>query len=186
MNIQRSPLGGRGFESFGEDPNLSGRLAAAYVQGVQGQGVAATVKHFVANDQEFERFANDSIVPIRALREIYLEPFRIAQKLAKPQCYMSSYNKVNGVHVSESKELLDDILRKEWGFEGMVMSDWTGVYSCDTSIKAGLDLEMPGPPVFRGPQVGRQMQAGKLFEWDIDERVRKVSWRREGAVQHTC
>ncbi len=178
INIQRSPLGGRGFESFSEDPNLAGRLAAAYVEGVQGRGVAATMKHFVGNEQEFERFANDSIIPIRALREIYLEPFRIAQKLAKPNCYMTSYNRVNGTHVSESKEILEDILRKEWGFDGMIMSDWTGVYSCDTSIKAGLDLEMPGPPAFRGAQVSRQMQAGKLFEWDIDERVRKVSEKR--------
>ncbi len=175
MNIQRSPLGGRGFESFSEDPNLSGHLAAAYVQGVQGQKVAATLKHFVGNEQEFERFSNDSIIPIRALREIYLEPFRIAQKLSKPECYMSGYNRVNGTHVSENKELLNGILREEWGFEGMIMSDWTGVYSCDTSIKAGLDLEMPGPPVFRSQQISRQITAGKLFEWDIDERARKVS-----------
>lgn len=152
------------------------------------------MKHFVGNEQEFERFSSDSVIPDRALREIYLEPFRIAEHEAKPKCYMTSYNRVNGVHCSESKWLLDDILRKEWGFEGMVMSDWTGVYSCDTSkscitkcsgirltylraslgIKAGLDIEMPGPPVFRGAQVLRQLQAGKLFMWEIDERVRKI------------
>ena len=163
INIQRSPLGGRGFESFSEDPLLSGKIAASYVNGLQAQGVAATMKHFVGNEQEFERFSNDSIIPERALREIYLEPFRIAEAESKPKCYMSSYNRVNGLHCSESKWLLDDLLRKEWGFDGMVMSDWTGVYSCDTStshrsilstyadgftgIKAGLDLEMPGPPV---------------------------------------
>ncbi|KAJ9121286.1 hypothetical protein QFC24_004622 [Naganishia onofrii] len=174
VNIQRSPLGGRGFESFSEDPYLSGKFAASWIKGVQSQGVAATMKHFVGNEQEFERFSSDSVIPDRALREIYLEPFRIAEHEAKPKCYMTSYNRVNGVHCSENKWLLDDILRKEWGFEGMVMSDWTGVYSCDTSIKAGLDIEMPGPPVFRGAQVLRQLQAGKLFMWEIDERVRKI------------
>lgn len=133
INIQRSPLGGRGFESFSEDPHLSGKIAASYVNGLQSQGVAATMKHFVGNEQEFERFSNDSIIPDRALREIYLEPFRIAEAEAKPKCYMTSYNSVNGMHCSESKWLLDGILRKEWGFDGMVMSDWTGVYSCDTS-----------------------------------------------------
>ncbi|KAJ9113731.1 hypothetical protein QFC20_001756 [Naganishia adeliensis] len=174
VNIQRSPLGGRGFESFSEDPHLSGKFAASWVKGVQSQGVAATMKHFVRNEQEFERLSSDSVIPDRALREIYLEPFRIAEAEAKPKCYMTSYNRVNGLHASESKWLLDGILRKEWGFDGMIMSDWTGVYSCDTSIKAGLDIEMPGPPVFRGAQVLRQLQAGKLFMWEIDERVRKV------------
>ncbi|KAJ9122557.1 hypothetical protein QFC22_001986 [Naganishia vaughanmartiniae] len=174
INIQRSPLGGRGFESFSEDPHLSGKFAASWVNGLQSQGVAATMKHFVGNEQEFERLSSDSVIPDRALREIYLEPFRITEAEAKPKCYMTSYNRVNGLHCSESKWLLEDILRKEWGFEGIVMSDWTGVYSCDTSIKAGLDLEMPGPPVFRGAQVLRQLQAGKIFMWEIDDRVRKV------------
>lgn len=141
--MQRSPLGGRSFESFAEDPTLSGMITAAYCNGVQSKQVAACVKHFVANEQEFERFSNDSIVSQRALRELYLEPFRLAVKHAKPWCFMSSYNKFNGIHASESKQLLTDILRKEWGFDGLVMSDWTGVYSTDTSIKAGLDLEMP-------------------------------------------
>lgn len=114
------------------------------------------------------------VIPIRALREIYLEPFRIAQKNSDPWCYMTAYNRVNGTHVSESKAILEDILRKEWGFEGMVMSDWTGVYSCVESIQAGLDLEMPGPPVYRGAQALRSIHAGKLHEFEIDDRVRKV------------
>ncbi|SCV72398.1 BQ2448_3935 [Microbotryum intermedium] len=173
-NMQRSPLGGRGFESFAEDPHLSGILTANYVEGVQSTGVAACVKHFVANDQEFERFSTDSVVDARALREIYLEPFRLAVKHAHPLTFMSSYNRVNGIHASESKELLDDVLRKEWGFNGLVMSDWTGTYSTDTAIKAGLDLEMPGPSTMRGAAIDRMLAAGKLKVQDIDARVRNV------------
>lgn len=124
VNIQRSPLGGRGFESFSEDPVLSGTVAAAIVRGIQDTGVVATIKHFVCNDQEHERQAQDSVVSARALREIYLMPFQIAQRDAKPGAYMTAYNKVNGKHVSESKWLVDEILRQEWGFDGTVMSDW--------------------------------------------------------------
>ncbi|GAA6042149.1 hypothetical protein JCM8097_004984 [Rhodosporidiobolus ruineniae] len=174
VNIQRSPLGGRGFESYSEDPLLSGLIAAAYVNGLQSKGVAACIKHFVANDQEFERFSISSDVSQRALREIYLEPFRLAVKHAQPKSFMSSYNRLNGKHCSETKELLDGILREEWGWKGLIMSDWTGVYSVDESIKAGLDVEMPGPPVMRGNAVNRAFQAGKLTMEDIDERVRNV------------
>ncbi|GAA5831287.1 hypothetical protein JCM11251_007820 [Rhodosporidiobolus azoricus] len=174
VNIQRSPLGGRGFESYSEDPLLSGMIAASYVKGLQEKGVAACIKHFVANDQEFERFSMDSVVSQRALREIYLEPFRLAVKHANPKTFMSSYNKLNGKHCSESQDLLTGILREEWGWNGLVMSDWTGVYSVDESIKAGLDVEMPGPPVMRGAAVNRAFQAGKLTMEDIDERVRNV------------
>jgi beta-glucosidase len=124
VNMQRSPLGGRGFESFSEDPVLAGALAAATINGIQSMGVAATLKHFVCNDQEHERQSVDAIVSQRALREIYLAPFQIAQRDSKPMCYMTSYNKVNGIHVSHSKSLIDDVLRQEWGFEGLVMSDW--------------------------------------------------------------
>lgn len=123
-NMQRSPLGGRGFESFSEDPFLAGAMTAATVQGIQSKGVSATVKHFVCNDQEHERQAVDSILTERALREIYLMPFQIAQRDAKPWAYMTSYNRVNGLHVSENPRLLKKILRGEWGFDGMVMSDW--------------------------------------------------------------
>ncbi|KZO96460.1 glycoside hydrolase family 3 protein [Calocera viscosa TUFC12733] len=174
VNTLRNPLGGRGFESFSEDPVLNGLIAASYVNGLQEKGVAATMKHFVANDQEFERFSSDSIVQERALREVYLEPFRLIVKHASPRAVMTSYNVVNGVHASENKYLLDDILRKEWGWDGLVMSDWTGVYSVEQSIKAGLDVEMPGPGVMRGAAVYRVLQAGKLTEEDIDERVKNV------------
>ena len=124
INIQRSPLGGRGFESFSEDGLLSGTLAGYYSKGMQERGVGATLKHFVANDQEHERMAVNSIVSQRALREIYLFPFHIALKICKTACVMTAYNKVNGTHASENKDLIDGILRKEWGWDGLVTSDW--------------------------------------------------------------
>jgi beta-glucosidase len=128
INIQRSPLGGRGFESFSEDGVLSGTLAGHYTKGVQEKGVAATLKHFVCNDQEHERMAVNSIVTARALREIYLMPFQLAMRISKSACVMTAYNKVNGTHVSENKAIIDDILRKEWGWDGLVMSDWYTIY----------------------------------------------------------
>lgn len=124
VNIQRSPLGGRGFESFSEDPLLSGMCASSIINGIQETGVVATIKHFVANDQEHERMAVDSIVTERALREIYLLPFQIAIRNSRPGCFMTAYNKVNGLHVSESSKFIQNILREEWGWEGLVMSDW--------------------------------------------------------------
>lgn len=124
VNIQRSPLGGRGFESFSEDPYLSGTMGAATVNGIQSTGVAATAKHYVCNDQEHERNAYSAVVTERALREIYLMPFMIMQKYAKPLAYMTAYNKVNGTSASENSKILHDILRSEWKFDGLVMSDW--------------------------------------------------------------
>ncbi|PPQ81597.1 hypothetical protein CVT26_013572 [Gymnopilus dilepis] len=171
-NIQRSPLGGRAFESFSEDPHLSGTLAAAYVDGLQSQGVAATIKHFVANDQEDERTAADSIMSARALREIYLYPFMLAQKHAQPAAFMTSYGRLNGTHCSENRELLTDILRKEWNFGGIVMSDWFGTYGVDLAVNAGLDLEMPGPPRWRTLSlVLHCLSSKKLTMATIDERV---------------
>lgn len=171
-NIQRNPLGGRAFESFSEDPHLSGTLAAAYVNGLQSQNVAATIKHFVGNDQEHERTAADSIVSDRALREIYLYPFMLAQKLAQPWAYMTSYGRVGGVHVAENPVFLKDILRKEWGFDGIVMSDWFGTYSVDLAINAGLDLEMPGPPRWRTPLlVNHMLSSQKVVIPMLDERA---------------
>jgi beta-glucosidase len=123
MNIQRSPVGGRGYESFSEDPDLSGMLGGAYCQGVATEGVIATIKHFICNDQENQRMFANSMVTDRALREIYLKPFMLAIKMANPRALMTSYNKVNGIHVSESPALLN-ILRDDWKWDGLVMSDW--------------------------------------------------------------
>lgn len=148
-NIQRNPLGGRSFESFSEDPYLSGIIAAAYVNGVQAGGIATAIKHFVGNDKENDRMGYDSIISPRALREIYLMPFMLAQKFAQPWSFMTSYNRVNGTHVSENPFIIQDILRREWGSDAAVMSDWFGVYSIDHAINAGLDLEMPGTNKWR-------------------------------------
>lgn len=173
-NMQRSPLGGRGFESFSEDPVLAGHITAATINGIQSTGVGATPKHFVCNDQEDQRMASNSVVTERALREIYLMPFQIAQQHSDPMCYMTSYNQVNGTHVSENPRLINDVLRKEWGFDGMIMSDWFGTYSATESVKAGLDLEMPGPSYVRGKQINQALGCGKLSEFDVDNRVRQV------------
>jgi len=124
INIQRGPLGGRGFESFSEDPYLSGTLAGAYCNGVQEENVISTPKHLVCNDQEHERMAINSIVTDRALREIYLMPFMLAIRNSRPAAIMTAYNKVNGTHVAESKSIID-ILRNEWGWQGLLMSDWS-------------------------------------------------------------
>ncbi|GAA6031057.1 hypothetical protein JCM8097_003983 [Rhodosporidiobolus ruineniae] len=183
INIQRNPLNGRAFESFAEDPHLSGHLAAAYVNGLQKNGVGATIKHFVCNDQEHERLSVDVIVPERALREIYLKPFEIAQRLSKPWSYMTSYSRLNGIHASDSKELLQDILRGEWGFDGLVMSDWTGTYSTDTAINAGLDLEMPGPTRFRGDLANHLIAAGKIELETLDARAYAVLQIVQRAIQ---
>ncbi|KAJ7273446.1 glycoside hydrolase family 3 protein [Mycena haematopus] len=171
-NIQRSPLGGRAFESFSEDPHLSGTMAAAYVKGLQAEGVSATIKHFVANDQEHERIAADSVVSDRALREIYLYPFMLAQISAKPGAFMTSYGRIQGIHCSENHSLLQGILRDEWKFNGLVISDWHGTYAVDQPLNAGLDLEMPGPPRWRTPLlVNHCLGSQKLSMSIINERV---------------
>lgn len=124
INIQRGPLGGRGFESYSEDPHLSGILAASIIKGCESIGVQATPKHFVCNDQEHERRAVDTIVTERALREVYLRPFQIIARDANPGCMMTAYNKINGVHVSEDPRLLQQVVREEWGWDPMTISDW--------------------------------------------------------------
>lgn len=124
INIARGPLGGRGFESYSEDPVLSGILAGHYCKGLKERNISATLKHFVCNDQEHERMAVSSIVTDRAMREIYLLPFQIAISLGSPDAIMTAYNKVNGLHAAEHNTLLQDVLRGEWGWDGLVMSDW--------------------------------------------------------------
>ncbi|KXJ87223.1 beta-glucosidase [Microdochium bolleyi] len=174
VNMQRSPLGGRGFESYSEDPTLAGVIATAMINGIQGTGVAACIKHFVCNDGEHERQAVNCVVSERALREIYLMPFMIAQRDAKPLAYMTAYNKVNGLHVNEDKRIMEDVLRKEWGFDGLIMSDWFGTYSSSEAVNAGMDLEMPGPPRQRGPNIMVAVGSRKISEHTIDERIRNL------------
>ncbi|KAJ9639905.1 hypothetical protein H2199_006138 [Coniosporium tulheliwenetii] len=166
INIQRSPLGGRGFESYSEDPFLSGVLAGSYCKGLKEMNIVATLKHFVCNDMESERMAVNAVVTERALREIYLFPFMIAIKMSKPGAIMTAYNKVNGTHAAESRNLLQDILRDEWKWEGLVMSDWRH--------QAGLDLEMPGPSRWRGPALSHAVVANKVKISQLNDRVRNV------------
>lgn len=174
INIQRAPLGGRGFESYSEDPYLAGMLAGAYCKGVQAEGIIATPKHMTCNDQEHERMAVNSIVTERALREVYLLPFQLAIKHGDPGAIMTAYNKINGTHSSENSHLLSDILRNEWKFRGLAMSDWFGTYSVSEAITAGLALEMPGPTRWRGGTLTHAVKSRKLLETQLDGRVREV------------
>ncbi|KAJ5650218.1 Beta-glucosidase [Penicillium longicatenatum] len=174
INIARGPLGGRGFESYSEDPFLSGILAGHYCKGLKERNVSATLKHFVCNDQEHERMAVNSIVTDRAMREIYLLPFMIAIALGEPDAVMTAYNKVNGLHASENRELLQGILHEEWGWDGLVMSDWFGTYSTSEAVNAGLDLEMPGPPRWRGGALSHAITANKIPVASLNARVRAV------------
>ncbi len=174
VNIQRSPLSGRNFECFSEDPYLSARLAVAYITGLQQEGVGASIKHYVCNDEEFERFSISSEVRQRALREIYLLPFQAAVREAQPWTIMAAYNLVNGIPASEHSSLLTEILRKEWGFDGVVVSDWFfSVKSTAASVNAGLDLEMPSPR-WRGEKLLEAVERGEVTEATIDTSVRRL------------
>ncbi|QBD75129.1 beta-glucosidase [Ktedonosporobacter rubrisoli] len=175
VNMHRSPLAGRNFESFSEDPYLTARMGVAYITGVQSQGVGATVKHYVCNDSEYERTSISAEVDERALREIYLPPFRAAVCEAHTWALMAAYNLVNGVAASEHPYLLQDILRQEWGFDGVVISDWfLSVKSTAASLNAGLDLEMPGPGQWRGEKLLQAVRDGEVAESTIDASVRRL------------
>ncbi len=148
MNLYRMPICGRNFEYLGEDPLLTGLMGSAFIEGLQSQGVAATMKHFVANEQDYDRNNISSDMDERTLREIYLKPFEIAAKTSGVWCVMDSYNPVNGVHVTANAFLNDEILKKEWGFRGLVMSDWWATHETLGAANGGLDLEMPEPDFF--------------------------------------
>ncbi len=174
VNIKRSPLCGRNFEYYSEDPFLAGELASSFIQGVQSQGVGASLKHFAANNQEYRRMTSDSIVDERALREIYLAQFEIAVKKAQPWTVMCSYNRVNGVYASENHQLMTDILREEWGFQGLVVTDWGAMNDPVLALKAGIDLEMPGAPNGNSAQIVAAVQAGGLDEAELDRSVERI------------
>jgi len=175
VNIHRGPLAGRNFECYSEDPYLTAQMAVAYIKGLQSKGVGACIKHFVCNDSEFERTSLSSEVSERALREIYLYPFQVAVAEAKPWTLMSAYNKINGVWASENSYTLREILKGEWGFDGLIMSDWTGTYT-DGPAVGGLDLEMPGPARWMGENVLKMVQSGELSEDLVDDSVRRILW----------
>jgi beta-glucosidase len=173
VNLVRHPLNGRTFETYSEDPLLAGLLAAAFVRGAQAQGVATTVKHFVANEQETERHTIDTVVDERALRELYLLPFELAVKEGGTLGIMTAYNRLNGEWCDEHPELLS-ILRDEWGFDGLVVTDWYAVDSTVGSAEAGLDIEMPGPGRQFGPKLADAVRAGELDEAVLDRIARRI------------
>jgi beta-glucosidase len=174
VNIHRTPLNGRNFECYSEDPHLSARMAVAYITGVQSKGVAATVKHFIANDSEFERNTISSEVDERTLREIYLPPFEAAVKEAGTWALMSSYNRVNGAYVNDRPDLINELLKGEWGFDGVVMSDWSATHSTAAAMNGGLDLEMPGPTQFRGQKLVDAVRAGEVPAEAVREGARRM------------
>ena len=171
LNVKRSPLCGRSFEYFSEDPYLSGKMAAAYIRGIQENGVAACPKHFAVNSQELRRMASNSVLDERTLRELYLTAFEIVVKEAHPKSIMSAYNKVNDIYANENHHLLVDILRKEWGFDGAVVTDWGGSNDHVEGVKNGSTLEMPSPGLGGARKLLKAVAEGSLTEQEIDLRV---------------
>ena len=174
MNIKRSPLCGRNFEYYSEDPLVSSKMAAGTVTGIQSQNVGTSPKHFLANNQEYYRMSSDSVVDERTLREIYLASFEGMVIEAKPWTIMCSYNRINGTYASENRKFLTDILKNEWGFEGCVLTDWGACNNPVDSLKAGLDLEMPGPVKCNERKIIEAVQTGELAGEDLDQAVEKI------------
>lgn len=174
MNIKRHPLCGRNFEYFSEDPLLSGELAAAMIQGIQSRGVGTSVKHYAVNNQEQWRMFVDAIVDERTLREIYLRGFEIAVRKAQPWTVMCAYNRVNGTYCSEHEWLLNQVLREEWGFEGLVVTDWGAINDRVRGIAAGLDLEMPASGGINDARIVAAVRAGELPESELDRSVSRI------------
>lgn len=174
VNIKRNPMCGRNFEYFSEDPLLAGKLAAAWIHGVQSQGVGTSLKHFAANSQEKQRNWADSVVDGRALREIYLKPFEIAVKEAQPWTIMTAYNRLNGTFCSENKWLMEEVARKQWGFEGLFVTDWGAMSDPVESFRNGLNLEMPGTCKGTDKELLQAVRDGRLSEVDINRAVLKV------------
>ncbi len=174
INLHRSPLGGRLFEAFSEDPLLTGALATAYVRGLQDNGIGATPKHYLANESETDRTTVDSVVDERTLREVYLLPFEMVVADASPWAIMASYNKINGVTATEHSELIDGVLKGEWNYDGLVMSDWFATTSTVASANGGLDLVMPGPRGPWGKRLADAVRAGEVAESTVDEHLRRL------------
>ncbi|MBQ8851154.1 MAG: glycoside hydrolase family 3 protein, partial [Oscillibacter sp.] len=174
LNMKRSPLCGRNFEYFSEDPYLAGKMAAAYIRGIQENGVSACPKHFAANSQELRRMSTDSVVDERTLREIYLTGFEIAVTEGHPKSIMSSYNLVNGTYANENELLLKQILREEWGFDGFAVTDWGADNDHALGIQNGSNLTMPGPGADAAIALVQAVKDGKLSEADLDQRLREL------------
>ncbi|MET9832949.1 glycoside hydrolase family 3 C-terminal domain-containing protein [Streptomyces sp. NPDC006385] len=174
VNLHRSPLGGRHFEAYSEDPYLTGTIGAGYVDGVQSGGVGTTVKHFVANDAETERFTVNNVIGARALRELYLAPFETIVESARPWGIMTAYNTVNGTTMTEHHHLVNEVLRGEWGFDGFNVSDWVAARSTVGAIEGGLDVAMPGPQTVYGEPLAQAVRDGQVAEARVDDAVRNV------------
>ncbi|HEV3471403.1 MAG TPA: glycoside hydrolase family 3 C-terminal domain-containing protein [Pyrinomonadaceae bacterium] len=174
VNIYRAPMNGRNFEYFGEDPFLAARTAVGYIRGVQSQGVAATIKHYAGNNSEFNRHNTDSVIDERTLREIYLPAFEAAVREARVAAIMNSYNLLNGEHASQNKHLLTDIAKQEWGFDGVMMSDWFATYDGVAAANAGQDLEMPGPQHMNRKNLLPAVEQGRVSAATIDDKVRRI------------
>jgi len=174
VNINRAPMNGRNFEYFGEDPFLASRMAVGYIKGVQSQGVSATIKHFLGNNSEFDRHNTDSIIDERTLREIYLPVFEAAVKEAHVGAIMDSYNLTNGQHMSQNKYLLTDVVKKEWGFDGLIMSDWSATYDGVAAANGGQDLEMPSGLYMNRKNLLPAIQQGRVSVASIDDKVRRI------------
>ena len=174
VNIYRAPRNGRNFEYFGEDPFLSGRTAVAYIKGMQSQGVSATIKHFMGNNSEFDRHNTDSIIDERTMREIYLPVFEAAVKEAHVGSIMDSYNLTNGLHMTQNGYLNNDVAKKEWGFTGIVMSDWDSTYDGVAAANSGLDLEMPSGKFMNRATLLPAVKAGTVTTATIDDKVRRI------------
>ncbi|MGI9053989.1 MAG: beta-glucosidase H [Ilumatobacteraceae bacterium] len=174
VNLHRTPIGGRNFECLSEDPLLTAELGVAYVEGLQAEGVASCIKHFVGNDTEFERMTISSQIDDRTLRELYLVPFEAAVRRAGVRAIMSGYNRLNGTFCADHHWLLTELLRDEWGFDGVVISDWFGCHSAEESLRAGLDLEMPGPPRARGTRLLEAVRTGTVDEHELDVSVSRL------------
>lgn len=174
VNIKRNPLCGRNFEYFSEDPYLSSEMAIAEIEGVQSQGVGVSVKHYALNNSENFRFMGNSVASEKTMRAIYLKVFERIVKQARPATLMCAYNRINGVYCAENKWLLTDVLRKEWGFDGLVMTDWGAVKNRVTGLQAGLDLEMPGDTAICRKQIIDGIADGTLAMEELDKAVRNV------------
>jgi beta-glucosidase len=174
VNMKRSPLCGRNFEYFSEDPYLAGELASSWINGIQGEGVGASLKHLAVNNQETRRMSVSAQVDERTLRELYLPAFETAVRTSSPWTVMCSYNRINGTYASEHRELLTDILRGEWGFDGCVVSDWAAVHDRPAAVAAGLDLEMPGPRPRRAQAVVDAVRDGSLDPAVVDQAVLRI------------
>src|ERR1700678_1363081 len=174
VNIYRAPMNGRNFEYFGEDPFLASAIAVGYIQGVQQEGVSATVKHYLGNNSEYLRHDSDSIIDERTLREIYMPVFEAAVKTAKVGAVMDSYNLTNGEHMTQNRHLNVEVAKEQWHFPGIIMSDWVATYDTAAAVKGGLDLEMPFGVYYNQQTLLQLLQAGTIAQADLDEKVRRI------------